>query len=231
MPPPVAYTEETKTAKWKNSVSCKVVTKAVATLDSTNMSGGSGPSSTILPPGWGNGDCPTHHQRGHLIGNKLGGSGTEAKNLVTLTAGTNHPFMYEYEDCVYRWVTKNKGVNFTYTVECNYDQASYAKVSGFDVDGAGGNPFCLFPAPAYLTLSLSANASYLKLGELVQLLPNPPLDLGASAAYTHLIVYNGGYKFFESPKHYTNTCWAVEKSFSKVKPAAETYAKALGHLT
>ena len=228
--PVISYTEESKTATWKNAVTCKVVTKAVATLTSTNMTGGSAASSSINPPGWSSGDCPTHHQRGHLIGNNLGGPGDEPKNLVTLTAGTNHPFMYEYEDCVRRCVLANSGEMFTYTVECNYDAKSYTSISGFEIDGAGGNPFCLFPAPAFLTLSLMVKASYIKLGDLVKYLPKPPLDLGLAAAYTHLNVANGGYKFYSSPTHVANSCWAVEKSFAKVKAGAEAYAKALGHL-
>jgi DNA/RNA non-specific endonuclease len=229
--PLINYTEETKSATWKNAVSCKVVTKAVAQLTSTTMTGGSGPDQDINPPGWWSGDCPTHHQRGHLIGNNLGGPGDEAKNLVTLTAGTNHPFMYEFEDCVRRCVLANPGKVYTYTVECDYAPTSYTAVSGFEIAGAGGNPFCLFPAPAFLTLSLMVNASYLKLGDLVQYLPKPPQDLGLAAAYTHLRVANGGYKFYSSPTHIANSCWAVEKTFSNVKSGAVAYAKALGHLT
>jgi hypothetical protein len=91
MPPSIVYKTASFTQQWVKPVSAEVVISAVASLTSTNMTGGSGPDGSILPPGWGGGSCPTHHNRGHLIGNKLGGPGNEKKNLVTLTAGTNHP--------------------------------------------------------------------------------------------------------------------------------------------
>jgi len=231
MPPPINYTEDNKSAQWKNLVTAKVVTKAEAQLTSANMNGGSGPSSSINPPGWWGGTCPAHHQRGHLIGNKLGGPGNEAKNLVTLTAGTNHPFMYEFEDAVYCCVLANKGQTFTYIVECDYTPTSYTTVSGFAINGAGGNPFCLFPAPAFLRLSLHVSGKPVTLGDMVKYLPKPPDDLGKAAAYTNLIIANGGYKLYTGATHVANSCWAVESSFAKVQSEAESYAKSLGHLT
>jgi hypothetical protein len=52
-----------------NGTSVTVPLWAKAILTSTNMTGGSGPSQSIYPPGFVSGGCPQHHQRGHLIGN------------------------------------------------------------------------------------------------------------------------------------------------------------------
>lgn len=84
MPPPIAYTNANMTlaVAGKNIVTANVVTSASATLLHNNMNGGSGPSAAILPAGWSSGDCPAHHNRGHLIGNHLGGPGNVANNLV-----------------------------------------------------------------------------------------------------------------------------------------------------
>ncbi|SEM11023.1 RHS repeat-associated core domain-containing protein [Aquimarina amphilecti] len=42
------------------------------------------------PPGWQGGGHPYHQQRGHLISNNHGGSGSHPGNIVTITDGTNH---------------------------------------------------------------------------------------------------------------------------------------------
>ena len=131
MPPPIVYKTATIVKQWVNRVSAEVVVSAEASLTSTNMTGGTGPDGSIFPPGWGSGTCPTHHNRGHLIGNKLGGPGNEKYNLVTLTAGTNHPFMYEFEDSVGCCVMANPGVSFIYKVECDYD--GYSAFPGFSI--------------------------------------------------------------------------------------------------
>ncbi len=52
--------------------------------------------------------------------------------------------MYEFEDAVRRYVLANGGIQFVYTVECDYD--GYQATAGIPIPGAGGNPFCLFPA-------------------------------------------------------------------------------------
>lgn len=53
----------------------------------------------IIPPGFeGGGPDSPGHARGHLIGNQLGGSGDDPRNLVTLYQNpTNHPIMSGYE--------------------------------------------------------------------------------------------------------------------------------------
>ena len=229
MPPPIVYNSASLTLTVKGkSVTAIVVTSATATLTSTNMTGGSGPDGKILPPGWGGGSCPAHHNRGHLIGNHLGGPGDEKDNLVTLTAGTNHPFMYEYEDAVRRCVLANPGTSFTYTVECIYD--GYQETPGFAIPGASGNPFCLFPAPAGLMLSLIRMGKYMTLKEVCDYLPTPPTDLGTAGLYIKLPIANGGYKLYSGATHTANTCWSVvqDAHSATVQTAANDYAKALG---
>jgi hypothetical protein len=93
MPPHVQYREpqQTFTASGYQPLQATVRWYAQARLTKTRHERRLGPSGSITPPGWLRGDCPSHHNRGHLIGNAVGGSATESKNLVTLTAGTNHP--------------------------------------------------------------------------------------------------------------------------------------------
>ena len=54
------------------------------------------PHGAIRPPGFGG--QAAGHARGHLLGNQLGGSGTDARNLVTLFQNpANHPTMSAFE--------------------------------------------------------------------------------------------------------------------------------------
>ncbi|HEX8409525.1 MAG TPA: DNA/RNA non-specific endonuclease, partial [Thermoanaerobaculia bacterium] len=154
MPPPVKYEQMRKTfvAEGYKPLSETVTIHAVATLKSNNMNGGSGPLGTIRPPGWHDGGCPSHHNRGHLVGNAVGGSGAEPKNLVTLVAGTNHPIMYSFESIVKKYVTNKPGDKFYYVIWARY--SGYTLTPGFPIAGAAGNPFCLFPAPHRLLLAL-----------------------------------------------------------------------------
>lgn len=105
-----------------------VLVSNTALLTHNNMNGGTGPSNDITPPGFVSGNCPHHHQRGHLIGNKLGGSGQTIHNLVTLTEGTNHPFMYDYEDQIHLHVRNHVGTQYVYQVEAFYDENQYTQV-------------------------------------------------------------------------------------------------------
>jgi hypothetical protein len=138
--------------------------------------------------------------------------------------------MYEYEDAVRRCVLANRTVNFIYTVECDYD--GYDFVAVCPIPGASGNPFCTFPAPAALRLSLIGGGTAVTLGDLTRYLPNPPPTLGPAAVYTSLIVYNGGYKLYSGAKHIANSCWAVvdDPHSASVQKAALQYAKHIGHL-
>ncbi len=227
MPPPIQYTTQSITFAWANrTVTATVVTQAVATLTSANMGGGSGASNAINPPGWSSGDCPHHHNRGHLIGNKLGGPGDVANNLVTLTAGTNHPIMYEFENGVYNIVMANPNVNFTYTVVCGYDADDYSALQEFPIPGAANNPFCLFPAPAKLTLSLSGPNHHYTVAEIAQ-----AINGNVNNNSTGLTFPNGVYKLYQGIVHTNNNCWSVEHNPNdpQVQNAATQYAQALGY--
>ena len=59
---------------------------------------GSGPYEGLIPPGWSN--LPSLNRgRGHLLARQLGGSGSEAKNIVALFQNNaNTPAMYECEN-------------------------------------------------------------------------------------------------------------------------------------
>jgi hypothetical protein len=193
-----------------NGASVVVPWKAKATLTSKNMTGGSGPSQAIHPPGFQSGSCPHHHQRGHLIGNKLGGSGTDARNLVTLTEGTNHPVMYEFEALVYQTVTKHAGINFVYEVTAQYDPSRYLPAQtavGGASHGAANNPYCPMPCPESLRIDFFYAESP---GVLVYPVPIP-ISTGEGVVWDTgpLYIPNGVYKFHEgSPKHVALNCWA-----------------------
>lgn len=63
---------------------------------------GSKASQSIIPPGFqGGGPGGAGHARGHLLGNQLGGTGKDARNLVTLYQNpVNTPVMRGFEDSV-----------------------------------------------------------------------------------------------------------------------------------
>lgn len=185
---------------------------AEAILTSTNMTGGSGPDSSIYPPGFVTGLCPHHHQRGHLIGKQLGGSGRDPRNLVTLTEGSNHPFMYEYELLVYNHVKNNPNVNFTYRVTAQYDINKYyaaPPAPGGATAGALSNPYCPPPCPESLVIYFYyINAS----NQTVYPLVVSSFDQnGYQQDYQGPVtIQNGGYKFHEgSVTHVKNNCWAA----------------------
>jgi len=193
-----------------NGTSVTVPLWAKAILTSTNMTGGSGPSQSIYPPGFVSGGCPQHHQRGHLIGNKLGGSGADERNLVTLTEGTNHPVMYEYEAMVYETVRNHPTLQFVYQVTAQYESTRYLPAQaavGGAAHGAANNPYCPMPCPE----SLRIDFFYAELpGHIVYPIPIP-VSTGSGVVYDAgpLYIPNGVYKFHEgSPKHVALNCWA-----------------------
>jgi peptidoglycan hydrolase-like protein with peptidoglycan-binding domain len=54
--------------------------------------------NSILPPGWtGGGKDSANQARAHLLGDKLGGSGSEPRNLVTFDQGANVRMFNEFE--------------------------------------------------------------------------------------------------------------------------------------
>lgn len=175
-----------------------------------------------------------HHQRGHLIGKALGGPGNDAQNLVTLVAGTNHPFMYDYEAAVKSFVIANPArAPFSYTVRCNYDQGQYISSAGFPYYGAAGNPFCLWPAPAMLLLSvIDAFGAAVRINDLF-----PTMTAADVASFQatmmlgpEICILNGIYKNYTGATHVANQCWAVTHSPALLLPAATAYAHDLNHL-
>ncbi|MDR8013308.1 two-partner secretion domain-containing protein [Ectopseudomonas guguanensis] len=71
-------------------------TGVTAVIKPETLGGGSSANPAIRPPGFeGQG---ANHARGHLIANSLGGTGDDARNLVTLfQRNTNHPNMSSFE--------------------------------------------------------------------------------------------------------------------------------------
>lgn len=236
MPPPILYGNTL--VSWQrpdgSTMQQQVPSWASAQLTPTNMSGGSGPDASITPPGWGTGVCPMHHQRGHLIGQALGGPGNDARNLVTLVSGTNHPFMYDYEAAVKSFVAANvTRAPFTYTVACSYDASFYMATPGFPYYGVAGNPFCLWPAPAVILLSLvDAVGTAVDVAELFPHwapadVANFKLNMMIGGA---IAILNGVYKNYNGAVHVANGCWAVTHDAAALLPAATAYAHALNHL-
>jgi DNA/RNA non-specific endonuclease len=185
---------------------------AEAVLTSTNMTGGTGPSGSIRPPGFVTGSCPNHHQRGHLIGNKLGGSGTDARNLVTLTEGSNHPAMYEFENMVYAFVRQNPGMNFTYRVTAQYNVLNYSAAPAVPHGaplGVLGNPYCPPPCPESLKLELIYTNAHGVSSYPIATAGYDGAGVFQQQLYQAVIIQNGMYKFHEgSVRHVANQCWA-----------------------
>jgi RHS repeat-associated protein len=74
---------------------------------------------TIDPPGWQGGAHPHHQQRSHLVADTLGGSGSDPRNIVALTDGSNHPGMSTVEGTVRRQIEQHGGP-VHYEVEVHY---------------------------------------------------------------------------------------------------------------
>jgi hypothetical protein len=198
MPHETVYTESSLTV---HGVTATVVTNVWANLTSTNMTGGTGPEG-YDPPGFVTGLCPNHHQRGHCVGNKIGGRGIEG-NLVTLSNGSNHPIMYEFEAWVYEYVRSQPGVTFYYEVQCRYRANGYTNAPlapGGAALGASGNPYCPFPCPESLLIFFhDGNGGYPLNWKI-------PVEAKEGNA---VIIKNGIYKFHEgSPKHVAQGCYA-----------------------
>lgn len=75
---------------------------------------------TFDPPGWQGGAHPFHQQRSHLLADTLGGSGSDARNLVTLTDGANHPGMSTSEGQIRRYLRNNPTSSVTLEVTPHY---------------------------------------------------------------------------------------------------------------
>jgi len=68
------------------------------------------------PPGWGGHGTRNNEARAHLLANRLGGSGKDSRNIVTLTQkGANSPQMQTFEDRVARRVRAGEVVDYSVT--------------------------------------------------------------------------------------------------------------------
>jgi DNA/RNA non-specific endonuclease len=75
---------------------------------------GSPAARSITPPGFGGGSAG--HARGHLLGNQLGGSETDARNLVTMFQNpANSPVMRGFENQVRTALDAGQVVNYAAT--------------------------------------------------------------------------------------------------------------------
>ncbi|MDO6819040.1 DNA/RNA non-specific endonuclease [Zobellia sp. 1_MG-2023] len=84
-------------------------TGGIAEVNNSTL--GSGTKAGLYdPPGWQGGAHPYHQERGHLIARNHGGSGTDPRNIVTITDGTNHPGMTRFENSVTRHVRSGNTV-------------------------------------------------------------------------------------------------------------------------
>ncbi|RLJ32221.1 RHS repeat-associated protein [Chryseobacterium sp. 7] len=114
-------------------------TGGFAEVTQSSIGTGSSASNSISPPGWLGGEHPYHQQRGHLIANNHGGSGTDPKNLVTITDGTNHPGMTKYENIITNHVNAdpNNKVLVEVTPIYNGDELIPEKIKMFAIDQDG----------------------------------------------------------------------------------------------
>lgn len=89
-------------------------TGITATITKNMIGTGSKASQSIKPPGFmGGGPGSAGHARGHLLGNQLGGSGKDDRNLVTLYQNPiNSPLMRDFETSVRVAVEKGEVVRY-----------------------------------------------------------------------------------------------------------------------
>lgn len=91
-------------------------TAANAVLTKEMYKTGSSAKQSIKPTGWISGQEPTRHARGHLIGNQLGGTGEDERNLVTIYQNpVNTPFMTKYENAVKNAIVEGDVVRYRVT--------------------------------------------------------------------------------------------------------------------
>ncbi len=81
---------------------------------------GTGTKAKGEPPGWKSGKKPHYQNRSHLIANSLGGSGSDPKNIVALTDGSNHPGMSRLESKIRNHVKNNPNKDVLMEVRVNY---------------------------------------------------------------------------------------------------------------
>ncbi|WP_434391128.1 RHS repeat-associated core domain-containing protein [Melittangium boletus] len=69
---------------------------------------GTGTQATYTPKKGYNSGHPDHHERSHMIARLLGGNGSDRRNIVILTSGTNHPVMFQHELAVWRHINETQ---------------------------------------------------------------------------------------------------------------------------
>ncbi|QYS90054.1 RHS repeat domain-containing protein [Flavobacterium davisii] len=112
-------------------------TGGFAEVTQSTLGTGTSASSSVSPPGWLGGEHPHHQQRGHLISNNHGGSGTDKRNLVTITDGTNHPGMTKYENKITKHVKAGNTVLVEVKPLYNGDELIPHKITIFGIDQNG----------------------------------------------------------------------------------------------
>jgi len=110
-----------------------------ARLRKGGMGGGSAPSRRIHPPGW-QGEA-AGHSRGHLIAGSMGGSGRDARNLVTQGRHANNAVMRQFEKDITDVV--NAGQTVDYVVRPAY-VGSELIPRGVTLHASGDQGFSLY---------------------------------------------------------------------------------------
>ncbi len=110
-------------------------TGGIAEVNSSTL--GTGTDAGIDPPGWEGGGHPHHQQRGHLIANNHGGSGTDARNIVTITDGTNHPGMTKVENSITKHVKSGNTVLVEVKPHYNGNDLVPSHISIYAIDQDG----------------------------------------------------------------------------------------------
>jgi RHS repeat-associated protein len=114
-------------------------TMVEATITEDMIGTGSSASKGIQPPGFGGG--AVGHARGHLLGNQLGGSGKEVRNLITIYQNpANTPVMSGFESQVRAAVEGGEVVQYRITPIYN---GSAPMPVGITLEASGSNGFRL----------------------------------------------------------------------------------------
>jgi hypothetical protein len=87
-----------------------------ASITSEMLGTGTRASQSITPPGWAGNGTEFNQARGHLLGSQLGGSGSDARNIVTIQQQpANTPIMRDFETEVRQAVEGGQTVNYSVT--------------------------------------------------------------------------------------------------------------------
>lgn len=114
-----------------------------ASLSKSMLDTGTAANGAIEPSGWGGNGTLYNEARGHLLADRLGGSGDLEENLVTLTQDpTNSPIMRdEVEGQVYDAV--NRGETVQYNVTAIYGEDGDVPPIGLQIEAFGNRGFYL----------------------------------------------------------------------------------------